>query len=246
MENIFEERFFLSAGEVNAEGEMSIPLLTSRIIDVATAHANSLGIGNPSMQSLGCGWVLSRLAIEMTRYPKVNETYSISTWVEGWNRHFSTRNFAIRDAAGNALGYASSVWMVLNYVTRENAGLSHLHLAPDMICGEKVPIAKPRRHAVTAPTEPPREYTFKYCDLDFYRHVNTVRYVQLLINSFSLEEMDNNMVRRLDLAFMREGRYGETVKVLTQRDGNQIELALSDAAEGETLLGAGVELAPRD
>lgn len=246
MENIFSEKFFLSAAEVNAEGEMSIPLLTSRIIDVATAHANSLGIGNPSMQSLGCGWVLSRLAVEMTRYPQVNETYCISTWVEAWNRHFSTRNFAITDAAGNPLGYATSIWMVINYVTHENAGLTHLHLAPDMVNDTKVPIARPGRHVVGQPTETPREYAFKYCDLDFYRHVNTVRYVQLLINSFSLEEMDANMVRRLDLAFIREGRYGETVRVLTHRDGNHIELSLRNAEDEDLLLGAGVDLCPRN
>ena len=245
MTNVFEDSWFLSAGEVNAEGEMSLPVLTSRIIDIATAHANSLGIGNPSMQSLGCGWVLSRLSIEMERYPRVNDTYRISTWVEGWNRHFSTRNFAVSDASGNPLGYASSVWMVLNYNTRENAGLSHLHLAPDMICSEKVPIARSGRHTVTKPSCPVRSYTFKYCDLDFYRHVNTVRYLELLLNSFTLEEMDDCVVRRLDLAFMHEGRYGETVNILSQRDGSQIDLALADAASGEPLLAAGVELCSR-
>lgn len=55
----FSRSFFLSAGEVNAEGEMSLPLLVSKIIDIATAHANSLGIGNPSMAAMNRGWVLS-------------------------------------------------------------------------------------------------------------------------------------------------------------------------------------------
>ena len=64
----FKQTFFLSAGETNAEQEISLPLLTSKIIDIATAHANSLGIGNPAMEARGCGWVLSRIAIEMGRY----------------------------------------------------------------------------------------------------------------------------------------------------------------------------------
>lgn len=245
MNQEFKQTFFLSAGETNAEQEMSLPLLTSKIIDIATAHANSLGIGNPSMQSMGCGWVLSRIAIEMERYPRVNETYSLTTWVESWNRHFSVRNFMIADAKGEPLGYATSVWMVLNTVTRENAGLSFLHLAPDMISGREVPIKKPGRHTVILPmdsdvkdeprgairaTEPAGEYTFLYSDLDFYRHVNTVRYVSMLLNRFTLEDMDRTQVARLEMAFMREGRYGETVRIERADNGLQTLFSLGDTA----------------
>lgn len=198
------------------------------------------------MQSLGCGWVLSRLSVEMDRYPRVNETYRISTWVESWNRHFSIRNFKISDAAGLPLGYASSVWMVLNYQTRENAGLGHLHLGPDMVTGEKVPIARAGRHVVNTQETEHRPYTFKYCDLDFYRHVNTVRYVQLLLNSFTLEEMDACLIGRLDIAFMREGRYGQRVDVTTERIGNQIWFVIADEESGAELLSAGVSLRPRN
>ena len=60
-----------------------------------------LGIGNPAMAHLGAGWVLSRLTIEMTRYPKCNTSYVLKTWVENWNRHFSTRDFSVEDEAGN-------------------------------------------------------------------------------------------------------------------------------------------------
>lgn len=67
MQPIYEESYFLSAGETNAEQELSLPVLTTKIIDIATAHANSLGIGNPSMKEMKAGWVLSRLTIEIDR-----------------------------------------------------------------------------------------------------------------------------------------------------------------------------------
>ena len=130
-DKVYSQAFFLSAGEVNAEAELSLPLLTAKIIDIATAHANSLGIGNPSMEERGAGWVLSRLTIEMTRYPRVNENYTLSTWVESWNRHFSVRCFCISDPEGKPMGYARSIWMVMNTRTRDNEGLgpvSYNHL----------------------------------------------------------------------------------------------------------------------
>ena len=254
------ERFFLSAGDCNAQGELSLAVLTSKIIDIATAHANSLGIGNPVMEHLDYGWILSRLAIEMQSYPKANSEYYLSTWIESFNRHFSVRNFEISDASGKSYGFATSVWMVLNWATRENAGTSHLNLAEEMISGDKAPISKfgkhmpiiepgaddasAAHHALTA-TAPAEIRTFGYSDLDFYRHVNTVRYVAMLMNSFSLEEMDANAVRRIELAFMREGRYGETVRLLRSREDNQTWFALSDACDGTVLLSAAVVLRPR-
>lgn len=259
MDAEFRQTFFLSAGETNAEQEISLPLLTSKIIDIATAHANSLGIGNPAMEARGCGWVLSRIAIEMERYPRVNETYSLTTWIESWNRHFSVRNFMVADASGNPIGYATSVWMVLDTRTRENAGLAHLSLAPEMITGKVCPISRPGRHALIVPgdhggetpkaalraTESPYEYTFSYSDLDFYRHVNTVRYVSMLLNRFSLNEMDTTQISRIEMAFMRESRYGEKVTLLQSESGLHTLFSLTDAADGTPLLSASVSRRPR-
>lgn len=229
MEKIHTQSFFLSAGETNPEQEMAVPLLVAKIIDVATAHANSLGIGNPDMVSIRAGWVLSRLSIEMKRWPGVNETYSLSTWIESFNRHFSERAFCLRDERGEVLGYARTVWMVMGVDSHENVGLSHLSLPEEMLSGEKVPILKQKRHQLILPahtpaesltsnailaSRPPVAYTFKYCDLDSYRHVNTVRYVELLLNQFTLEEFDATSVARLELSFLHEAKYGMKIEIL--------------------------------
>lgn len=226
---IHTQKFFNSANESNPEGELAVNVLVSNIIEIATAHANLLGIGNPAMAHLGAGWVLSRLTIEMTRYPRCNTSYVISTWVENWNRHFSTRNFAIEDDSGNIMGYARSVWMVLDLKTHDNYGLSHLSLAEDAISDRKCPIAPQAKHMEilpinTSPDNMPAKalvasvaetgYTFKYNDIDFYRHVNTVRYVTLLLNQYSLHDFDSNFVKRLELSFLHEGSFGDTVSIL--------------------------------
>lgn len=254
----FTQTFFLSAGETDAKGRISLPLLTSKIIDIATAHANSLGIGNPSMAHLRRGWVLSRLAIEMTDYPRVNGSYSLTTWIESWNRHFSERIIAVTLADGSVAGYARTVWMVLDTETRESVGLSHLSL-PEGIVSERVcPIAKQgKHHPIMYPdfegdlprgafraSEQPDSYTFKYCDLDYYRHVNTVRYVALLLNRFTLPFLDSNAVERMELTFMHELHYGDTVDILrheqaAEADGRRgVLMSLTKAGAAPSLFAA--------
>lgn len=259
MEKRFSQQFFVSANEANAQGELSAHILVTNIIDVATRHANALHIGNPDMTDTDGGWVLSRLTIEMSEWPKVNTHYRLTTWIESYNRHFSERAFRIDDADGNTLGYSRTIWMVIDTKTHTNLGLSHLSLDPSLLDGEAVPIARQTRHipiltADDAPTQRPsltategvRKYRFKYCDIDFYRHVNTVRYVVLLLNQFSLSLMDASQVHRLELSFMHEARYDMVVDILCHRDADAYTFTLSEpSTHSAPLLFARIALTAR-
>lgn len=258
MNEIYTERFFLSAGEVNAEREMSLPLLFSKFIDLATAHANILHLGNPDMVQYQAGWVLSRIAMQMLSYPAANEWYSVSTWVERWTRRFSVRCFMVSDAQGNAVGYARSVWMILSTVTHESLPLSIFEFDDAMIVGDKCPAIDSQKHREIAPygaadiaadvlpsTAKPAYHTFKYCDLDFYRHVNTVRYVALILNQFSLESMDRTTVSHMEMSFMHEGMYGESIEV-RRHDESELTTSLSLVGEDDrNILYARVVRIPR-
>lgn len=216
IESTIKRTYYLSAAECNAQQEMSLPMLAQKLIDVATEHANILGIGNPDMPNPDMGWVLSRLTIEMTSYPQENTDYTITTWVEDWNRHFSRRAFSISDADGNLLGYARSIWMVLNTSDRSNAGLSGLNFNPEWISDIECPIPMQEKHIRIEPDGNEPVYTFKYCDIDFYRHVNTVRYIDLLLNQFDMQTYDENIVNRLELSFLHEASYGMEIRVMKQ------------------------------
>ncbi len=215
MEKELEKHFYVSAAEGNARGEISMVMLVSRLIGIATDHANSLGIGNPAME--GAGWVLSRLTIEAARYPAVNEEYSIITWIEGWNRHYSERCFHLLDKEGRVICQARSIWMVIDLKHHTNVGLSHLTLGEDMISARVCDMARQQRHRGDN-WDREATYRFAYTDIDFYRHVNTLRYIQLLLNQFPLSLYDRHHVQRFEIAFINEGHYDEEVKILSRRE----------------------------
>lgn len=200
--------YLLKPSVSNAQQELPLTLLVEQIIEIATDHANILGIGFLSMEGKDIGWVLSRLSVAMKRWPKVGEKYSITTWIETWNRHFSERCFAVEDSLGNILGYVRTVWMIIDLTTHKSYGTANLEVSPQFVGARICPILRQQRHKHFEP-QVVHEYTFKYTDLDFYRHVNTVRYISLLLNQFSLEEFDRNHLYRFEIAFMHEAKYGE-------------------------------------
>ena len=232
-DNIQKKEFFidyyLAAGECNPQGEMPLTLLMRRIIEVATFHANSWGVGYARLIQDNQVWVLSRVTIEMTRFPRVNENYRLTTWIEDYNRHFSQRNMRLDDAEGNPLGYVRTIWMVIDMNTRASVDISQLGYIRENISDLPCPIEPMSRlrpieqgHSV--------EYTFGYMDCDFNRHVNTVRYLSHLMNLFDMDCYDNCFIHRMEISFIKETHYGETCEfVIDDSDPIDSHMSITDA-----------------
>lgn len=212
-ENLHSEQYYLSAGECGPESHMPVPLVASRMIEVATHHANLIGVGYDDLIVNRQAWVLSRLTIEMQRYPMINENYSVTTWVEGVNRHFSERNFEIADQSGTIIGYGRSVWVAIDIDSRTVADISRFTILSDIICDRPCPIAPQGRHRQAAPPDRTASYTFRYCDLDFNRHVNSARYIELLLNQWPLEFHDSHIIRRIEISYLHEAHFGDEAHI---------------------------------
>ncbi|MBR3101443.1 MAG: acyl-[Muribaculaceae bacterium] len=208
----FSKTYYLSAGECNPEREMPLSLLVARVIDVATLHANSWGVGYARLIEDNQAWVLSRITVEMSRYPKVNEDYTFTTWIEDYNRHFSLRNMCMTSPEGEVLGYVRTVWMVIDLTTRTGMDISKLSYINENVSDRVCPI-EPQGRLRPVEGGETTTHTFGYADCDFNRHVNTLKYIELLMNQFDLSYFDKNMVHRMELAFVKETCYGECVDV---------------------------------
>lgn len=222
MECIYRREFYLAAGDANPEQSMPIGEVFDRCIEVATDHANALGVGYDDLKEHGQSWVLSRVAIEMLRYPMVNETYSVETWVDSFNRAFSERYFRIYDSGGAVIGNARSTWVAIDVEKRTLADISRFDTLRDSItAARECPVKPCSRHRVLAGDDLEMSYhTFAYSDLDSNRHVNTVRYVELLMDRWPLEFHDEHNVARIEVSFMKECRYGETAELALRKSEN--------------------------
>lgn len=208
----------LTAGETDAEGRMPLTLITERVIEIATRHANLLGIGYDTLIKLNMGWVLSRVSIEMYDYPAINSNYTMTTWIESYNRHFSERNVVMTDTEGRVYGYIRTVWVAMNFATRTASDLSAVLGRPFPTADLPCPIERAPRIAPLPDDAPSESYTFRYRDLDFNRHVNTLRYLDIILNHWPLEFFDAHVAERMDILFNRECHYGETVELKVVTD----------------------------
>lgn len=235
IDRIFTADYFLTPGECNPEQRMPLTLLINRLIEVATLHANQIGIGYAFLVRESQTWVLSRVAVEMKRYPGVNENYSISTWICSVSRLFSERDFQIKGEGGEVIGHARTVWAVINTDTRQVGDISRIGWVKAIIPECECPVDKPSRpRPVLRPAEADEvlpgyresKYRFQYTDIDFNRHVNSSRYIELLLNQWSLDFHDANRLIRFEIAYVHEAHYDMEATLLLQADGHETRAEL--------------------
>lgn len=242
---IHQHTFDLTAAQCNAQRELSPAGLVQQIIELATEHADILGCGFERLQHDGMLWVLSRLAFEMKRMPRLGDKYTISTWIENFNRHFSQRNFEITAADGETLGYARSIWVAIDKNTRRPANLDMLTSLAPTATNRACPIEAPRklRISTSAPASV-RNYTFKVSDIDFNRHVNSGRYVELMTNSLTLDDYDHNRVARFDIDYKHESHFGDLATVSHVREGDNTVIS-NITVDGREVCISAMQLQPR-
>lgn len=233
---------FLSAADCNAQQQMSLPLLVQRLLDIATAHAAALGVGYEQLLADNNAWVLSRMSVELDRFPSINKPYSLITWVEDVNRHYSERIVEIRDENDTTIGYGRLTWVAINIDTRRPSDLTP-YIAKITPSTNRCPVDRfPRLGRIDEPTEV-TTYSFRYSDIDFNRHVNSTRYIQLILDRWPLDFFDRNSVRRFDISYHAEAHFGDEVEVRSSEDNGVYDVEI--AREGTVCTRARIRFSPR-
>ncbi len=199
--------------EVDISQRQAINKIILRVLSTAGRDAQSYGFGVDAMSSNNSTWVLSRLAIELDARPVADDKYSISTWISDFGRVVSTRNFELIKESGELFGAAVSQWCIIDINSRTAIDLNpYRERASKAIEDKPSPIAPPARMGKVTPTKS-LEHSAGYCDIDFNGHMNTIRYVELMLDMIPISYLKSNNKMRIDLQFLHESLYGEELMV---------------------------------
>jgi acyl-ACP thioesterase len=239
MAEITSYNYRIEPQDVDFTLRASVASLINYMLNVAGTDAHNKGFGVEVLQDNSYTWVLLRFSIEIATRPAQYDNITIDTWINDFNRLSSTRNFRMqRDNTTIASGV--SQWCVLNMETRQSVDMSMMKDAHDkFIVSEPSPIAPPARlRAIEASTTISRPVV--YSDIDFNRHVNTLRYVDMIFDTLPLDIIEKSEALRMDINFLAEARYGEIISIGSVCDGGKWQFEISSDS-GKTICRAMIE-----
>lgn len=238
MEKIDRFNFVCEPFHSDFTGHLTLSILGNHLLNCAGQHASRRGFGIARLNNEDHTWVLSRMVIEFEELPRQYEFFSIDTWVESVYRLFTDRNFAIRNADGKVIGYARTVWAMIGMQSRKPIELTSLYggAITEYTCPEEsCPIEKPSRLKVTS-QEPVLSFMAHYSDIDINGHVNSMRYIEHVMDIFSLDYLRQHQLRRFEIAYVAESYCGENIEVFAEKDDSETwQTELRNAKTGTPL-----------
>ena len=215
--------------------------LGNHMLNAADFHATERGFGMDYLNPIHKTWVLSRLAIEMDEMPLQYTKFYVETWIESAMKYFTNRNFRVVGEDGKIYGYGRSVWAMIDTDTRQPTDLLSVHdglikqyVATDKAC----PIDKPSRAIV--PQDAPLVNSFKalYSDVDINGHVNSIKYIEHVLDLFDIAYYRTHRLQRLEIAYVAEAHEGDNLCLHCQQtsDNDYAVKMVKQGKENETVV----------
>ncbi|MBQ9138107.1 MAG: acyl-ACP thioesterase [Alistipes sp.] len=213
MKNQTTYRYQVATQNVDFTLRATIDSLGNYILNTAGIDAQGKGFGVDALTPLNRTWVLSKFVIEVDSRPEQFAEFDLTTWVNHNARLLSTRNFTLSDMEGNVFVRSLSQWCMLDYVKRVPVALNTIEeMFEPYVSLVESPCEQPRR-LTAIEAEVTREHKIVYSDIDFNNHMNTMRYIALMVDMLPIEYLKQNRPFRLDVHFMHECLFGQTLKV---------------------------------
>ena len=186
--------------------------LGNHMLNAADFHSSARGFGMKYLLTINRSWVLSRLAIEMDEMPVQYTKFNVETWVESAMRYFTSRNFRVVGDDGKVYGYGRSIWAMIDTESRQptdifaiDNGAINQWIVKDKEC----PIDKGGRVKMSDDAEFIRTIDTYYNDVDINGHINSVKYIEHILDLWPIDWYRMHRIRRFEIAYVAEAHAGD-------------------------------------
>lgn len=205
------EQFTLRSYETDPRGRMSMAALCNFFQEIGFNHADRLFSSLPAAEVEQYAYVLTRLHVIMENPVSWKDTISITSWLLPMTGRFAIRNFRVYDSSGNTIGRGINSALFFDLKQRKPVPIpENAKAIPAKNCraieDDFPPLPRPERNDCEM------EFTVRYNDIDTYRHVNNVRYIEWAVETLPVTIKDSCFLEEMEINFRAETEYGDVLR----------------------------------
>lgn len=224
MLKVYSTEQLIRTRDADVNGQWRPSAILETMQEAAGTHSSLLGCGREVLIKQNMVWILSRIELQMERYPSIGETIRVDTMPMPLRRFFFPRYYIFTDEQGQVIGRGGSLWLLLDINTRR------------MMPPGEVAAMLPDNSDLTAPLGMPPTvellegevknlpYLPVYTDLDLNGHVNNTKYADWLCNALGLETLKERTPRSIVLNYNAEVLPEHELNLRLVRNGERFTL----------------------
>ena len=225
MDKVGRYGFMAEPFHCDFSGHLFMGHLGNHMLNAADFHSTDRGFGMKRLMEINRSWVLSRLAIEMVEMPIQYTKFNVETWVESAMRFFTSRNFAVvgqepadslapcsSPLAPKVYGFGRSIWAMIDTETRQPTDIYTVDngaIKDWIVADRECPIDKGGRVKMSDDAELVRTIDTHYNDVDINGHINSVKYIEHVLDLWPLEWYREHAIKRFEIAYVAEAHAGD-------------------------------------
>ncbi|WVZ18561.1 hypothetical protein V8G54_005883 [Vigna mungo] len=231
---VFRQNFSIRSYEIGADKTASIETMMNHLQETALNHVKTAGLlgdgfgSTPEMCKKNLIWVVTKMQVVVDRYPKWGDVVQVDTWVSASGKNGMRRDWLVRDAqTGEILTRASSVWVMMNKVTRK------LSKIPEEVRGEigtyfvdSAPVVEEDKRKLSKLDDSANfirtGLSPRWSDLDVNQHVNNVKYIGWILESAPQPLLESHELCAMTLEYRRECGRNSVLDSLTDISGANV------------------------
>ncbi|MCF8226191.1 MAG: hypothetical protein K9J30_09960 [Bacteroidales bacterium] len=240
MKNTLFREFRVSSFDINSKGKARLTAIANFLQETAYQHADALGLGYRHLAADGHAWVLSRLKIQVLKYPDWDDTITVETWPRGIEKLFALRDFRLFLGDQEPVVKASTCWLMVNYNSlrpvRLDTNFISIKTRTDRALEEPA-----SRIVLPDEMQQCNAHIVRYSDLDVVGHVNNVKFIEWCIDTLDLERLLGNGIALFEINYTNEARAGDEIEILcSDQKQNNVFIAGRHREDGRECFRSGI------
>lgn len=215
MKAYYEKELRIGASMCGADGRLGIHNTFALFQDIASEHAEALGVGFQAMTARRSFWLTARSRVRFCHRPAIMTGTSIETWPAAPGSVRCDRFYRLR-AGETLLAEGRTEWCV--YDTEKNAvnPVSEAGFIDGLEYREEKLLDAPwaRLRHNFSDEDQVYSHTVATTDVDLGRHMNNVAYLRVLTDSFSVAELENMRVSEMEILFLMPCFEGDALRIM--------------------------------
>ena len=225
--------------QTNQYGKASVCSLLQFMLEAAWDHARLMDLGFDQLQSRNMFWVLSRLYLEVEKYPEWQDTIVLHTWSAGTDGMYAYREFLLEDEGGGVLLRGNTAWLILDVDSKKIVLLKDYRETFPRFGGHGV-CREPKRLRPGKHTDELQYLPVRFSELDVNKHFNSVKALERVLDHFGIDFLNEYEPASIEISYLKEGLAGDrlAVSVRKLRDGHYQSTLVreSDQADLSTMV----------
>jgi acyl-ACP thioesterase len=207
--------FTITSADTDMYSRVRLGAWLNFLIQSAIQSADDLGFGFGGIRKQKLFWVLSRLSLEIYRPLQWYEKIEVETWPKTVERIIYLRDFIVRDSREQIIARATSGWLAVDLDTKRPRKIDGVEADFFTHLKDKHALEESPEKLESVEGGDQFEIQSTYFDIDLNKHVTSTRYVDWMMDTFSIDFHKDHYPTKLSINYMKETKPKE--KILLKR-----------------------------